>query len=201
MRIPKSSTIVKQLPKLRSALSVLLLTALILSLFAASAQSTQAATANLVKNGSFEKDTNGDGVPNSWTRFFPATATDKRVCNQSHAGACSLRLVGDLDTKDFRQEIPVNGLANDEYILSVWTKKKDLVLGGGQARLSIQFHHTDGSSNFTVILILAGSATWTLSQYSQAHSTENFDSITVFVHISADSGKVWFDKVKLVEVP
>jgi hypothetical protein len=30
---------------------------------------------------------------------------------------------------------------------------------------------------------------------------QNFDSIGVGFFISADSGKVWFDKVKLVEAP
>ncbi|HLE73111.1 MAG TPA: hypothetical protein VI688_02590, partial [Anaerolineales bacterium] len=50
----------------RGPLGLLVLAAIILAIFTASAQSTLAATANLVKNGSFEKDTNGDGIPNSW---------------------------------------------------------------------------------------------------------------------------------------
>jgi len=109
---------------------VFVLAALILAVFAASAQSTRAATANLVVNGSFEKDTNGDGVPNGWIGFF-LDPGDKRVCNQSKAGACSFKLVGDGSYKYIKQQIAHNGTSFDDFTLSGWMKGKDIVTGGG----------------------------------------------------------------------
>ena len=71
----------------RRVLRALLLAAIAVALFAGSAV---AAGGNLVKNGSFEKDSNGDGIPNSWVGAN-LTPADKRVCNQSYAGTCSFK--------------------------------------------------------------------------------------------------------------
>src|SRR3990172_12470257 len=68
--------------------------AFVLAAFAVAllAGSALAASGNLVKNGSFEKDSNGDGIPNAWSGSA-LTPGDKRVCNQSQAGACSFKMV------------------------------------------------------------------------------------------------------------
>ena len=177
----------------RAVLAALLLVSLILA-------GSALAAGKLVKNGSFEKDGNGDGIPNRWAGIS-LTAADKRVCNQSYAGACSFKMVADGTVKVLKQLIIVSGVAGEEFILSAWTKGKDLVLGGGAARIYLVFNHTDGSNNAWYFDIPAGTSAWTLSQVS-GQADENYDYITISLQfIEPSSGKVWADKVKLVAVP
>jgi len=177
----------------RAVLAALLLVSLILA-------GSALAAGKLVKNGSFEKDGNGDGIPNNWNPGS-LTPADKRVCNQSYAGSCSFKMVADGTVKVLKQLIIVSGVAGEEFILSAWTKGKDLVLGGGEARIYLVFNHTDGSNNAWYFDIPAGTSAWTLSQVS-GQADENYDYITISLQfIEPSSGKVWADKVKLVAVP
>jgi len=174
------------------------LAALLLSAFAVVVLAGSALAASLVKNGSFEKDTDGDGVPNSWVGTS-LTAADKRVCNQSYAGACSFRMTGPGSIRVLKQTIlyPGGGPAGT-YDLSLWYKRKDLPADG--AYFYITFEHVDGSDNDAYVAIPAGTGTWAKGS-SFAESTEDYDEIQVWLLFTADSGKVWVDKVKLVLLP
>ena len=189
--------LVRRLSKGNPTLLALLLTALILALFAGSAL---AASTNLVKNGSFEKDTNGDGIPNNWNGVN-MTLVDKRVCNQSKAGSCSFKMKADGNYKHLIQFASYGGPAGDTFTFSAWIKVKDLVLGAGDARLVVGFGHTDGSVNEETIGLPAGTQGWTL--YSiPATADENYNEITAFIiSEQATSGKLWIDKFSLVPVP
>ena len=164
------------------------------------AGSALAAGSNLVKNGSFEGGTHGNGIPNKWSGTNLTTA-DKRDCNQSAAGDCSFKMVGNGVSKLFKQEIAVGGLAGDEFTLSAWTKGKDVAFGGGEARVYVYFNHTDGSANSLQFGIPAGTTPWSSRYYSPATASENYDSIRIQIQFSIDSGKIWVDKVKLVPIP
>ena len=180
----------------------LLLVAIALAVAAGSAL---AASSNLVKNGSFEKDTNGDGFPNKWVGLN-LTAGDKRVCNQSAAGQCSFKMVGngiaDGPTKYFLQIVAVSGLDGDEFSLSFWTKGKEIVLGsGGFATVFVQFNWVGGGNNSHYFNIPAGTSAWTLRNIPAAQALADYSSISVSFELDADSGKLWVDKVELVPVP
>ena len=182
----------------RVALSLLLLAALGMAVLAGSAM---AAGGNLVKNGSFEKDSNGDGLPNGWVYGQNIAPGDKRVCNQSHSGACSFKMIGDANYKWIYQDIATSGLQDDIFDFTAWVKGKEIVYGsGGVIRLAVEFHHTGGGSNVAQgdDISSAGTTPWTLHTLSGAPASEDFDSITVYLAFQADSGKLWFDKVKLV---
>ena len=182
----------------RVALSLLLLAALGMAVLAGSAM---AAGGNLVKNGSFEKDSNGDGLPNGWVYGQNIAPGDKRVCNQSHSGACSFKMIGDANYKWIYQDIATAGLQDDIFDFTAWVKGKEIVYGsGGVIRLAVEFHHTGGGSNVAQgdDISSAGTTPWTLHTLSGAPASEDFDSITVYLAFQADSGKLWFDKVKLV---
>jgi len=170
----------------------------ILAVFASSAL---AATTNLVKNGSFEKDSEGGGIPNHWGFPDNLQITDKRVCNQSKSGSCSFLIVGDGLTKGLSQRISVSGFEGDEVYVTAWAKGKYFRLDGGTGRLRVLFNHTDGSSNVEFVHVPYGTFPWSFLQ-GTAVAGENYDSIDIGVYsYNADGGKVWFDKVKLVEVP
>jgi hypothetical protein len=159
------------------------------------AGSALAASGNLVKNGSFEKDTNGDGVPNRWT-LFSTIPSHKRVCNQSYAGECSFKF-GEATYDYLYQTVSINGLAGDEFTLSLWAKTKDLVVGAGSYYYSIEIFHTDASSDTSGAGLNDGTTGWSNYQNSIV-ATEAYDGIQVLIWFDPDSGKAWFDKVKLV---
>lgn len=179
--------------------------ALLLVAIALAVAAGSALAAALVKNGSFEKDTNGDGFPNKWAGLN-LTAGDKRVCNQSAAGQCSFKMVGngiaDGPTKYFLQIVAVSGLDGDEFSLSFWTKGKEIVLGsGGFATVFVQFNWVGGGNNSHYFNIPAGTSAWTLRNIPAAQALADYSSISVSFELDADSGKLWVDKVELVPVP
>ena len=179
--------------------------ALLLVAIALAVAAGSALAAALVKNGSFEKDTNGDGFPNKWAGLN-LTAGDKRVCNQSAAGQCSFKIVGngipDGPTKHLFQVVAVSGQAADEFSLSFWTKGKEIVLGsGGFATVFVQFNWVGGGNNSHYFNIPAGTSAWTLRNIPAAQALADYSSISVSFELDADSGKLWVDKVELVPVP
>ena len=158
------------------------------------------AAGNLVANGSFENDSNGDGIPNKWSGYLLSTA-DKRVCNQSKAGSCSFKMNADGNYKHLIQFASYGGLAGEQFTFSAWIKVKDLVLGAGDARLVVGFGHTDGSLNEVTIGLPAGTQGWTLDSVL-ATADENYNEITAFIICDeTTSGKLWVDKFSLVPVP
>jgi len=183
----------------RATLSFLVLAVLVLAVFVGSAL---AASTNLVKNGSFEKDSDHDGIPNSWTGSS-LTLADKRVCNQSKAGACSFRFVGASDHKSLGQVISVGGLAGADFNFSFWAKGKNLNYAD-TARVYLEIHHVDGTSDYYTYNTAGATTPWTLYQQLGVEATKDFDYIRIdliYLHTAPDTGKVWFDKVKLVPVP
>jgi len=92
----------------------------------------------------------------------------------------------------------INGLAGDEFTLSLWAKTKDLVVGGGSYYYSIEIFHTDNiSSDTSGAGLNAGTTGWSKHQNGLVAS-ESYDEIQVIIFFNPDSGKAWFDKVKLV---
>jgi hypothetical protein len=179
----------------RRVLPTLLLVAIAVAVLAGSALA-----ANLVKNGSFEKDSNGDGIPNNWidssTGILP-----KRACNQSYAGACSLKVVFDGQTKIIRQNFLIGGNSGDSYKLTFWAKGKQVVTGAGIIQVgAIYFHHIDSSENSNSVSLAEGTSGWTKLSVT-ATASEDFDYLYVAFILNPDSGKAWFDKVKLVPSP
>ena len=176
----------------RAALGALLLA---LTVFVGSAL---AAGSNLVKNGSFEKDGNGDGIPNSWIDGGSAGILPKRACNQSYAGACSLKVVFDGQTKIIRQNFSIGGNSGDSYKLTFWAKGKQVITGAGIIQVgAIYFHHIDTSENSNSVSLAEGTTGWTKLSVT-ATASEDFDYLYVAFILNPDSGKAWFDKVKLV---
>jgi hypothetical protein len=170
---------------------------LILAALAVAVLAGSALAAALVKNGSFEKDNNGDGIPNKWTTGGPITPADKRVCNQAQEGSCSFKMKADGSEKSLNQTLDISGLANADYTLSLWTKGKDLDLSGGAMRIFLTFAHTGGSgSTVHVIDVPAGSSPWTKRSVT-GDSVADFEYINISVTTFATSGKAWFDQVKL----
>jgi hypothetical protein len=197
MNVNNKSTIVRHPPAAgRAVLKTFLIVTLCFAFLAGSVDGASALTQPTVKNRSFEKDTDGNGIPNNWAKLFPK-ASDKRVCNQSYAGSCSFKMVGDGDNKKlFQVTLNSSGPAGRHALLSAYTKGKSIVNGGGSALVRVAFNHTDGSGNADYFQLPAGNSAWAFRSIV-ATATENYSSITIWLEMSANSGKMWVDSVAL----
>jgi len=156
------------------------------------------AAGNLLANGSFEKDSDGDGEPNGWVRSDFGGILPKRVCNQAYAGSCSFKFVGDATYKDIVQYVDfIPGNAGDTITVSLWARSKDIVVGAGIYRVDVRIVHDDESDDTDFVLLDAGTTNWRRTLVS-LEATESYDYIIVAIIFDPDSGKAWFDKVKLV---
>jgi len=170
---------------------------LALTLFVGSAL---AGSGNLIKNGSFEKDNDGNGIPNNWVGNGVAL-TDKRVCNQSHAGECSFKIVGDGTSKALYQDITRIGGIGDSYQLTFWLRGKNIPAGGD---LIIEFYifHGDGVSEDVVQQVVPSGTTAWQKYVLNLTATESYGLLSVDIFDqSGPSGKAWFDSVKVVPSP
>ena len=205
---------IKAMPSSRSGQAVLAAllcafgaAAFALGIFVVDAQAQvgiQAGT-NYLSNSSFEKDGNGDGIPNSWFGGYSITSADKRVCNQSYVGDCSFKMVGDTNYKYLGQCVDFNPdttFAGDKFKLKIWIKGKAIDVGAGEAQVYITFYDTGGAGqlNYDTFSIPGGTSAWASHQVSEA-ALADYDQICIYLVFEADSGKVWFDKVSLVYVP
>jgi len=184
-------------PPGRPVIASLLLSAVMLALFAGSALAT---SGNLVRNSSFERDTDGDGLPNSWT-MVGRTSADKRVCNKSYIGMCSFKMMasGGTSTDKWIEQSPaiLPGSDGDVYTLTLWVKAKDLVLTSGASWIELDVHQLDGGFDYLQVPIAAGTYGWTLYTV-EVITTEDHDTVRIIIDCEAESGKIWIDKVKLI---
>jgi hypothetical protein len=174
---------------------VLVLAALAVAVLAGSAL----AAGNLVKNGSFEKDSDSDGIPNNWSDQGEGGVAPKRVCNKSYVGNCSLKVAIDGASKQIQQVIVMGGNNGDTYKLTFWAKGKQLVNGSENVYFVVNFSgigFNDELSN----PVEAGNSAWTKVSLI-ATAEQDFNSIGIWLYSGAESGKVWIDKVKLVALP
>ena len=175
----------------RAAFAMGLLAGLAVATLAGSAL---AAGGNLVANGSFEKDSNGDGMPNNWADNGSSGPIPRRNCKQSYAGSCSLKFAFDDLNKFVEQNIASGGNSYESYKLTFWVKTKQVVAAGGVIRIDLKLLPSGG---YNYIYVPEGSATWT--KYSiTLESTADFTSTYIELVANPQSGKAWFDKVKLV---
>lgn len=197
----------RSLPAGRYILGALLLAAFALVIFGGFTQDAQAQgeindigilAGNFVLNGSFETDSNGDGIPNNWFDNDALSSADKRVCNQSYAGSCSFKMAGDGGgTKWLAQCIsPTGTAAGNEFKFKAWTKTKSLMIGGGEASLYVSFYDGGNFVNEEVFSIPGGTTGWTSRQLS-ATAAADYDTICMLLQLEASSGKIWFDKATL----
>jgi hypothetical protein len=159
-----------------------------------------ALAANLVANSSFEKDSNGDGIPNNWVGHL-LTPSDKRVCNQSYVGSCSFKLVGDGTAKSLYQGIPVTGGTGESYKFTFWIKAK-YVSSGGDLAIHFELLHSGGlDADIVEQVVPSGNTAWR-KYVLNLTSTESYTQLYAYILAESGSGGVlWVDKVKVVHDP
>ena len=190
---PNKQTFAKGNPRLsRATLAALLLAAFAVAVLAGGAL---AAGTNLVLNASFEKDSDGDGIPNNWINFGSGI-TPTRVCNQSVGGNCSLKFILDNNDKGVNQNLSISGDAGNAYKLTFWMKGKLVEAGTEDLFVQIVFL-TSGETERK--FLPAGTSAWTKYSLIATASADYTDAVIMLEsNVFTLSGKVWFDKFKIV---
>ncbi len=94
---------------------------------------------NLVANGSFENDANGDSLPDGWTTAGLESG-DGLVADVAYDGNRSLYVRGASGrAKAAVQRIPLSGAAGDVFTLGALSRAAGLELGGGPYAVAVRF--------------------------------------------------------------
>jgi Zn-dependent metalloprotease len=151
--------------------------------------------ATLIKNASFEKDSNKDGIPNSW-KGTKITSADGRVCTEARHGSCSFSMVGNGKSKQLSQTVVMGGLAGESFTLSGWSKASQ-ASGAGKYIVKVIVKHLDGTTMVKQVSFSGGTHAW---QSKQVGFTTNkpYTRMIVSIMYAKSQGTVWFDKVRLV---
>jgi len=197
---PSRPTMFSPYPRRRAILAALLCAfgaALAVAVFVGSALAAN----NLLANSSFEKDSDGDGIPNNWT-LNNASGADKRVCNQSYHGACSFKMVGAGAEIFIHQDLDLAGSGGDSFKLTFWAKTKEIDLDTtGLLKAFVIVYFTGGGTESFGLNISPGTSPWTKYVLELAVSQDyNFIVVELFQDDLA-GGKAWVDKVKLAPNP
>jgi CSLREA domain-containing protein len=162
-------------------------------------------TSSILKNGSFEDDTLSPALlPDFWTlkKGVLNGSNDGQVCNESFAGNCSMKIVGNGNTKQLIQALDVipSGSAGDNFTLKFYEKTWGLS-GGGKHMMTLRITNTDGSKlTQNITLPASGGADWT--EYSTAvTTTKPYKKIEVILKYGKSTGIIWLDAVSLAKTP
>ena len=162
---------------------------------------------NLVPNGSFEADADGNGIPDGWSAITSPTAPviDRAV---AHAGSRSLRLGRPTfgDTGYLRTEIAVR--PDREYTISGWMRSaavqptappgltySDL----SPARLMIQEYAGSTVVDTGYLFGYTDTADWN-RQFLGIRTAKDATSLRLTLKLIRGSGTVWYDQITVSEL-
>jgi len=145
---------------------------------------------NLLPNGDFESDEDGDGLPDGW-QVTPPLVLDEDVV---HSGAHSAR----IDSSDLNINSIDKGFvtleANTIYTLSGWMRTQNITGGAGAQIYPYGF---DGAQGAGIGIVMHGTNDWT--PVSQVFRTGQDPHGRVTFRVYGSTGTAWFDDLRLTE--
>jgi hypothetical protein len=150
----------------------------------------------LIKNASFEKDTNKDGIPNNW-KGVKLSKDDGRTCTVARHKSCSFKMVGTGKSKQLTQTMLMGGLAGESFTLKAFSKASQAT-GAGKYSVKVMVKHIDGTSMARVLNFSVGTHNWESKQVT-FKTKKPYTRMIVTIIYSKPKGTVWFDKLALVK--
>ncbi|MGD9497691.1 MAG: putative glycoside hydrolase [Armatimonadota bacterium] len=145
---------------------------------------------NLLPNGDFEADADGDGLPDGWETALPL-ALDEQVV---HSGRRAVRIDSDDAGINNLNKGWVTLRPNTTYTLSGWMKTLN-VSGGHGAQLYL--YDFEGAQGTDISIIMHGTTDWT--QVRQVFRTGDDAEGRVTFRIYGATGTAWFDDLRITE--
>jgi CSLREA domain-containing protein len=148
----------------------------------------------LVANGGFQSDGDGDGIPERWFSSGLSPG-DGRACNAE--GACVVKMRGNGTGKQLSHVFRVEGGAGDTFTFRARSRAKDVPSGPGPYRALVTIFHDDGSTQTSSLNFSAGKHGFErLSR--EVTASEDYFKIRVQIDYRRAGGVVRFDSVSLV---
>lgn len=145
---------------------------------------------NLLANGDFETDADGDGLPDGW-EIAPPVVFDEDVVK---SGKRSVRINSDSVAINNFSKYWVTLKPNTVYTFSGWMKTEEITGGQGAQMYAYDF---DGVSGGGIQMVLRGTSDWT--RMSQTFKTGDDGEGRVNFRVYGSTGTAWFDDLRLVE--
>jgi glucose/arabinose dehydrogenase len=148
----------------------------------------------LVRNGSFENDKHGDGIPNHWT---VVGLTARRICNGKGVtdGACALRIRSGTVGGKVIQKVAVPALASGTTLhFSLAATGKNVPAG---AKVKLQVITDAGKAVYTIPLASGTFPTQALSHTPIVTAAQG-KVVKVVIVYPAGGGKVFVEAVSVV---
>lgn len=153
-------------------------------------ESLDAGGENLLPNGDFEADADGDGLPDEWEVASPLVF-DEEV---RHSGKRSVRVDSDSVTTNNFSKGWVDLQPNTTYTLTGWMKTEAIEGGQGAQIYPYEF---DGAEGGGINIIMRGTNDWT--PVSQVFRTGDDGHGRINFRVYGSTGVAWFDGLRLVE--
>ncbi len=158
-------------------------------LFAERGEGTLAVGPNLLPNGDFEVDADGDGNPDEWAIAEPVEL-DEAV---RHSGRFSARITSDSTRINNFSKGYVTLKPRTTYTLLCWMRTEDVVGSPGAQLYPYEFDGATGGGMITV----TGTSDW--RQYSVSFTTADDPTGRINFRMYGATGAAWFDDIRLVE--
>lgn len=149
-----------------------------------------AAGENLLPQGDFEADEDGDGKPDGWAIVEPL-ALDEEVV---HSGRRSVRIDSADITTNTLNKGWVTLRPNTTYTLSGWMKTREITGGQGAQIYRYDFEGAQGGG---ISIVMFGTNDWT--PVRQVFRTGDDPEGRVTFRIYGSTGTAWFDDLRIVE--
>ncbi|WP_240468623.1 hypothetical protein [Gracilibacillus sp. YIM 98692] len=105
---------------------------------------------NLVENSSFERDSDGNDIPDNWTTSGNLSTNDEIDTTEVYVGNNSFKLTGESQKDKFiKQHIDISGDSTTKLTLSGWSKQSDADPNGGNYLLQVAINNSDGTTDWS----------------------------------------------------
>jgi len=145
---------------------------------------------NLLANGDFELDEDGDGLPDGWEVTLPLVFDEQVV----KSGRRSVRIDSDSVQINNFSKYWVTLKPDTAYTLTGWMKTENLE--GGQGA-QVYVYDFEGAQTGGISIVMHGTNDWT--RVSQSFRTGEDAEGRVNFRVYGSTGTAWFDDFRLVE--
>ncbi|NOH04654.1 MAG: hypothetical protein HND47_23135 [Chloroflexi bacterium] len=130
-------------------------------------------------------------APQEWVGNS-GSLNDRKVCNVSFAGDCSLLFFDDGIPTSFSQSLEVKGKAGETFKFTIWAKSRSL-LNKPIALATITLRNQTGIEE-NHLVVGQPSKEWSLF-WAQFETADFYEDIMITVHPNSDSLSIWLDDI------
>lgn len=157
---------------------------------------------SLLRNGSFESDSDGDYIPDYWTRVSLTPPTDAQEWSAAaYTGDYVMTIHGSPGvSKQLKQTLSFSGGVGDGFILLGESTGHDVPTSGNYY-MSVSIRCTDGTPRTSsTYQFPSGSFPYT-TRSSSLTAPCAYNQVEVVLYYQKDSGTAMFDEIKLTVLP